>query len=153
MTAGHLGRGGLNRLHNVLVTGAAAEIAGDAVPDLLLRRVRVLLEEAVGAGDHPGRAEAALQAMMLAKGVLQRMQRAVRLRHALDRKDFGAVRLHGKHRARLHRLAVEIDRAGAAMGRLAADVRAGQLELFAQEMDQKRARLDQRLDRLAVHFE
>src|SRR6516165_5902771 len=39
------------------------------------------------------------------------------------------------------------------MARLAANVRAGEIELLAQEMDQERARLDQSFDALAVHFQ
>ena len=37
------------------------------------------------------------------------------------------------------------------MGGIAADMRTGQVEIFPQEVDEQRARLDQRLDRLAVH--
>ena len=37
------------------------------------------------------------------------------------------------------------------MAGLAADMRAGEVQLLAQEVDEQRARLDQRLDRLAVH--
>ena len=37
------------------------------------------------------------------------------------------------------------------MAGLAADMRPGEVQLLAQEVDQQRARLDQRLDRLAVH--
>src|SRR5262249_9835811 len=94
-----------------------------------------------------------LQAVHLAERLLQHMQRAVGRRHALDGADIGAVRLHGEHGARLHRLAVEIDRAGAAVAGLAADMRTGEVELLAQEVDQQGARLDQRLDALAVHGE
>src|SRR5690242_16462042 len=49
----------LDRLHDVHVTGAAAEIAADALADLLLGGVRVLLEQPGRLHDHPGRAEAA----------------------------------------------------------------------------------------------
>ena len=59
----------------------------------------------------------------------------------------GAVGLDREHGAGLDRLAVEVDGAGAAMAGLAADMRAGEVELLAQEMDQQGARLDQRFDR------
>src|SRR6185295_18714112 len=68
--AGQLGGGVLNGLHDVLVAGAAAEIAGDAEPDLVLARVRILLQQAVGPHDHAGRAIAALQPMHLAETLL-----------------------------------------------------------------------------------
>ena len=58
--------------------------------------------------------------------------------------------LDGEHGATLHRLAVEIDRAGAAMGGVAADMGAGQIQVLADKVDQHRARLDQSLDLAAV---
>jgi hypothetical protein len=47
---------------------------------------------------------------------------------ALDRGDLGAVGLHGQDRAALHRVAVEVHRAGTAVGGVATDVGAGQSE-------------------------
>src|SRR5262249_55539657 len=44
-------------------------------------------------------------------------------------------------------------RASAADAMLAADVRAGQAEFFAQEIDERRARLNGRLARAAIHDE
>ncbi len=116
----------------------------------VLARIRVLLQQPIGPRDHARRAEAALQAMHLAEALLQRMQRAVGSRDALDGEDLGALGLDREDGAGFDRLAVEIDGAGAAMAGVAADMRAGQVQLLAQEMDQKRARLDQRFDRLAV---
>ena len=75
----------------------------------------------------PGRAEAALQPVHLAEAFLQRVQRAVGRGHAFDGADLGAVRLHGEHGAGLHRFAIEIDGAGAAMAGVAADMRAGEV--------------------------
>ena len=72
------------------------------MPDFRLARIGVLLQQPVGSRDHAGRAEAALQAMHLAETFLDGMQRAVRVRHALDGADVGAVRLDGKHRAGLY---------------------------------------------------
>ena len=56
----------------------------------------------------------------------------------------------GEHGARLHRLAVVQDDAGAAVGGVAAPVRAGQAELVAEEVDQQHPRLDVAGDQLAV---
>ena len=53
-----------------------------------------------------------------------------------------AVGLDGEHRAGLGALAVDVDGAGAAVARVAADVRAGQPERVAQEVDEEEARLD-----------
>src|SRR5580704_5870283 len=150
LCAAHLGGGVLNGLDDVLVAGAAAEIARNAGADVVFARVRVLLKQPPGAGDHAGSAKPTLQAMHLAKAFLERMQRSIRSSNPLDGDDRGAVGLHREDGAGLHRLAVEIDGAGAAMGRLAADMRPGKAEMLAQEVDQKGSRLDQAFDRLAV---
>src|SRR5271154_7088811 len=63
--AAHLRRRVLNRFHDVLIARAAAEIARHPVTYLLLRRVWILLQQPVGAGDHARRAEAALQPVLL----------------------------------------------------------------------------------------
>src|SRR5689334_7085634 len=47
--------GGEDGLDDVVVAGAPAEVALEPVADVVLRRVRVLLEEAHGRHDHPGR--------------------------------------------------------------------------------------------------
>src|SRR6266700_3353628 len=46
--AGDLGGGILNGFDDVLVAGAAAEIARDAHPDLVVGRARVLLQQPIG---------------------------------------------------------------------------------------------------------
>src|SRR5262249_55618601 len=134
--AAKLGGGELNGLDDVLITGAAAEIPGDAETDLVLARIWVLLEQAIGTHDHARRAVAALQPVHFAEAFLQRVQRAVGRGHAFDGEEIAALRLHGEHGAGFDRSAVEIDRAGAAMAGVAADMRAGQVQVFAQEMDE-----------------
>ena len=101
--------------------------------------------------DHAGRAEAALQAMMLAEGFLHRMQLAV-LGETLDRHHIGTVAGNGERRAGLHGLAVDMDHAGAALAGVAADMCAGQTKLVPQELDQQRAAFDFAAHRLPVHF-
>jgi hypothetical protein len=56
---------------------------------------------------------------------------------ALDGGHAGAVCLHRQHVAGLHRAAVQVDGAGAALGGVAAHVRAGEAQLLAQELDEK----------------
>src|SRR5262249_61735352 len=75
---------------------------------------------------------------MLVEGLLNGMELAVGGK-ALDRGHVVAFRLDGEERARLDRLAVEQHRAGAARGRVAADVRACQSELISQEVDEELA--------------
>ena len=89
---------------------------------------------------HARRAEAALQAVVLAERLLQRVERR-RPRQPLDRRHLGAVGLHGEHQARARGLAVDQDRARAADAVLASDVRAGEPEVLAQEVREQLARL------------
>src|SRR5919198_26971 len=132
-------------LDDVLVAGAAAQVALEPAPDLVVGQPVAVRAEKLDAGhDHPRRAEAALERVALPERLLQRMQLAV-LRQALDRRDLAAVGLDGEHGARLHREPVDVDRAGAADGRVAADLRSGEPEVVAEEVDEQRPRLDLRL--------
>ena len=92
----------------------------------------------------PRRAEAALERVLLVERLLHRVQ-LVALGEPLDRRDLAAVGLHGEHGARLHRLAVEQHGARPAGRRVAADVRAREPELVAQEVHEQLPRLDVRL--------
>ena len=138
-----------NGLDDVDVAGAAAEVALERVPDLVLARIGVLAEQADGGHHHPGRAVAALEPVLLVERLLHRVQLPV-LGEPLDRRHLAPVRLDGEHRARLDRLAVEQDRAGAARRRVAADVRPGQAEALAQDVDEELPRLDLELVPRAV---
>src|SRR5436190_18150899 len=99
------------------------------------------LEELHRRHDHARRAEAALRAVTLPERFLDGMQLAVG-REPLDRRHIGAVGLDRQYRARLHGLAVDQHRAGAADARLAADMRPGQAAHVAQEVDEESAWLD-----------
>src|SRR5689334_9594464 len=102
----HLVRGLLHRGHDVLVAGAAADVALEPLPDLLLGELAVrLLDDPDRGHHHPRGAVAALQPVMLVEGPLDRVELAVR-REPLDRPDLRAVGLHGQDRAREGRLAV-----------------------------------------------
>ena len=78
---------------------------------------------------------------MLPEGGLQGME-ALGRGHALDRGDGRAVGLDGEHRAGLDGLAVEVDRAGAALRGVAADVGAREVQVLAEELDQEPSGLD-----------
>src|SRR6476660_4651771 len=117
----------LDRLDDVHVAGAAAEVAADPFADLRLGGFRVPIEEPGGLHDHSRGAEAALQAVLVPERLLEGMQRRA-VDHALDRPDLGAVRLDREHGAGLRAAAVHVNGAGAAVARVAADVGAGQPE-------------------------
>jgi hypothetical protein len=79
--------------------------------------------------------------VVLGERLLERVQLAVG-REALDGLDRRAVGLDGEHHAALHERAVHDHRARAAVAGVAADVRAGQVEVVADEVDEQPPRLD-----------
>ena len=62
-----------------------------------------------------------------------------------------AVGLSDQHGAGFDRPAVDMDDAGAALAGIAADMGAGQVQMIAQQMDEKGPVLDLGRDRLAVY--
>src|SRR5579863_9688830 len=71
----HAAGGIKHRLDDVVVTGAAADIAFQFVPDgRLVELAAVAMDDVDRRHDHAGRAVAALQAMIVAKRGLHRMQ-------------------------------------------------------------------------------
>src|SRR5208283_857722 len=87
----HLSRPLGDRPDDVVVAGAAADVAFERVADRGLVEFRALaIDEVDGRHDHARRAEAALQAMIVLEGLLHRVQLAVRGK-ALDRRHLRAV--------------------------------------------------------------
>ena len=134
---------------DVLVARAAADRAGDRHPDLVLGRVGVVVQQRPRGHQHPGRAEPALERVALVEALLDRVQHAVDLER-LDGADLVALAHRGQRGAGLQRLAVHQHDAGAAVGCVAAPVRAGQALGVADEVHEQRARLDVARDGLAV---
>ena len=147
---GMLRRGVLDRLDDVDVAGAAAEVAGDRLADLVLARVRVLLEQGVAAssscpacrsrtaGRAPARSPPGCGCSLpscSSPSTVATSRPSAWTANTVQRLDRPAVEQHG---------------AGAAAGGVAADVGAGQPQVFAEEMDQQQARLDLGLVRGAV---
>ncbi len=103
-------------------------------------RVRPALaaHQVAGGDQHAGRAVAALQRVLLGEGPAQtRHQRVVV--EALDGLYFGTVARHRVGDAGAGNLAVDRHRARAADAVLAADVRAREQQLLAQEIGETRA--------------
>src|SRR5262249_43887979 len=121
-----------HRLDDVVVAGAAADVALEPAANLGLGRLRVLAQEIDDAHHHAGRAEPALQPVRLLEGGLNGVQISA-FRQPLDGCDLGAVGLDGEHVARFDRVAVEMHDAGAALAGIATDVRAGEAQVLAQE--------------------
>src|ERR1700745_3508894 len=94
----HLGGRELDRFHDVLITGATAEIARDAPANFFLARRWIFFEEDIRRHEHARRAVAALKTVLLLESFLQRMQGAV-FAETFDGHQFAAVRLNGEHSA------------------------------------------------------
>ena len=142
-------RSPLDRANDRRVSGAAADLPGDGLPDLGFGRIGVSVEQRPGRHHHAGGAEAALQAVALHEALLHRVEFGALL-EAFHGAHVAPTRHRGEHGAGLHRLLIHPHDAGSAVARIAAPVRPGEAELIAQEMHQQQATLDFAGDRFAV---
>ena len=85
------------------ISTAAANVAADRGADIVGIGCRHAVKECRAAHDHPRRAKAALQGVMLDERLLHRMQR-VALRQTLDRGDGARADIDGEHHARADRM-------------------------------------------------
>ena len=131
---------GADRFDDVLVAGAAAQIAGKTFADVVVRGERIFSQQIGRRHQHARRAESALQGMMLVKRFLQRIH-LPDAAEAFDRLDAAAVGLHREHQAGARAVAVDQHGAGAADAMLAADMGAGQAQRVTQEIGKQQARL------------
>src|SRR5260221_6906881 len=100
---------------DVLVSGAAADLAGYRGADLLVRRVGVVVEQPARGQHHARCAEAALEAVAAGESLLHRVELAAALQ-ALDGAYPAAVGHGPEHRAALHRHVVRPADAAGAVG-------------------------------------
>jgi hypothetical protein len=135
-------RCGADRVDDVLVAGAAAEVAVEAVADFVVCRVRVALDDLFGNHDHAGGAEAALEGVLGPESFLHGVELAFGGGEAFDGEDACAIGLDGKHAAAFDGFAVEFDGAGSAEAGLAAHVGTGEAEDFAEVVDEEQTRFD-----------
>jgi hypothetical protein len=82
-----------------------------------------------------------LKAVLVPEGLLERMELPI-LGHALDRRELLTLGLDGEHGAALDRLAVDEDRAGAALARIAPDVGARQPYDVPKVVHEQKPRFD-----------
>src|SRR3989475_9138618 len=145
-------RGQFDRLVDLDVTGAAAEVARQGLLDLVATGARVVGEECVG-GEEEGRgAVAALGSAQRRERFLQRVQSAA-LRQPFHRLHAAALAGEAEHQARQHGSAVEQHRARPAFAQFAPVLRAGEGEILPQHLEQRLVRSEGDLDRLAVQLE
>src|SRR4029078_1819923 len=92
-----------DRVEDLRVARAAAEVAGQRLADLVVARRRVALQQVGGRDDQPRRAEAALHGASLAERLLHAVELAL-ARETLDGDDLVALRLRRQHHARADQL-------------------------------------------------
>ena len=103
------------------------------MPNFALRGVGILRQALHKRHENARCAEAALQAVLLLKGFLQRVH-VFLVAQPFNRFDLMALSLNREHQARPNRLTVQQDRAAAADSVLATDVGPRQVELTANKV-------------------
>jgi hypothetical protein len=87
-----------DRIHDMLVAGTAAEIAGNGLADLPFCGIGIVLEEGDERHEKTGGAETTLHAMRFAECLLKGVQLIGRSQ-PFDSHHLVAVRLDGEHQA------------------------------------------------------
>src|SRR5262245_42002558 len=115
--------GEMDRIDDLVIAGAAADVAGDRFFDIFRSRFGGPIEQSFHRDNISRRAVAALHRAGVDKRLLHRMQ-CIAVGETFDGRDFGAVGIGRHGDARVDRLAVINNRAGAALAGVAAKFRA-----------------------------
>src|SRR5262245_6750276 len=149
-----LARGEFDRVDDLGIRGAAAEVAGEVVPDLILVRVGMRIEQLRCHQQEARRAIAALEGAGLDEGFLYRMKRLrARISERLHRAHLGAIDEGGQVEAAGDGCPVHQHGAAAAHALPAALARARQVEFALQYLDEIVMRLDLGRDLFAIEGE
>jgi len=134
--------GQLHGLDDLHVPRAATQVVTKSALDLRGRRIGVYVEQGFGGHDHARRAEPALHGARQHERLLDEM-RVRRGAQPFDGDDVGAVKLGDLRQARSDRLAVDDDRARAALPLLVAGLLgARQPELVPEQVEEDDIRID-----------
>src|SRR5206468_1371622 len=125
-----------DRLDDLVVTGAPAEIPEHPLPDLRLARVRIRVEERLGRHDLARGADAALKSAGVDERLLDGMESLV-LGEALDGRDRAAVREDRQRDAGADHLAVEKNGARAADADAAPFLGAREPEIVPEAVEER----------------
>src|SRR4029077_13640540 len=118
-------------IEDLLVAGAAAQVARERLPDLVVRGARIVVEQVDGRNAPAPSAEPALHGSCGEERLLDAVQRASS-GDAFHGDDVVPVGLSGEGEARADEVAVEEHRARTALALLAGVLGAGEAELLAQ---------------------
>src|ERR1700675_4382754 len=135
MTSSSSVRSGVNGLANLLEGSASADI-GDGLVDVLIGRLRLLLEQGRDRHDHAALAIAALRNVVGHPGLLHLVQRAI-AGEAFDRGNLLAGGFADRDAAGAHRHAVDMDRAGPALCNAATVFGPGQSDILPNRPKQR----------------
>src|ERR1700691_464481 len=133
------------------VGAAAAEVAAQPLLDFLVGGIRVAIKKGFGRHDESGRAVAALLPVVVDESFRDRVRLAAR--NTFDSHNVYALGVDGQNRAAIYGFSVEDHGAGAAGGPVADPLGAGQLQVVAQRIEQRDARLQVEVLRFAVDLE
>src|SRR5690348_7979801 len=148
----HARRGQLDRLVDLDVAGAAAEVARQRLLDFVPGGAGVRGEQGLGGEQERRGAIAALRGAELREGVLQRVQLAAG-GHPFDRPHAPSRASEAEHQAGEHRGRVDEDGTGAALAQFAPVLGAREAQVLPQHLEQRLVRREGDLDGLAVHVE
>src|SRR5271169_4002261 len=144
-------RDGVDRLAHLLEGAAAADI-GDGFVDVLVGRLRLLLEKGCHRHDHAALAVPALWNVVGDPGLLNLVQGAV-TGQPFDGGDLLADGLADQYAAGAHRDAVNMDGARAALCNAATVFGACQTDILPNRPEQRRIRLDIDVERFSIYCE
>jgi len=126
---------GFDRLKDLQITRAAAEISRERFSNLIARGVWILIEQRFCRNENCRSAVAALRRPKISERLLQRMQPAIRA-EAFYRFNFSFIAFDSQEQAREDGFSVEKDGAGAAFAEFTAMFSAGMVEIFAEDFEQ-----------------
>ena len=109
--------------------------------NLVVGRAFVIREKSDPGHQHSGSAVTALQTVLLEESILYWVELTV-LFESFNRRDRTPVGLNGKRITRFDRVSIHYNCTSAAVARVTTNVRAGQSQCFAQEVDQQQTWFD-----------
>src|SRR6266536_1573205 len=128
-------RGDADRVQDLLIAGAPAQVAGERLADFGVGWMWILAQQADRLHDKARRAKTALHRAGLSERELHRVQRAA-VGEAFDREDLAVLRLARRDEAGAHGHAVHEHGTGAAFTLLARVLAARQTEPLTQQVEQ-----------------
>ena len=132
---GQLGHRFRDTLEDRCVSGATTQVAGELLFDLRCRRGRVVRQQALHRHEESRCAESTLECVALPHRLLDEPQ-FITVAQRLDGLDVRSLRLHRQHQAGPDGLTVDRHRARTTHTVLAAEMRAGEPEVIAQQLSQ-----------------